>query len=191
MNGAKQNAKYHTEAPEGTSAKKYPRAFFLLGIFGTFVIIVISFVLLPSCVEELGRPTDSQEEDVSLPFSTISKGTFSGCTTKQNLVIKTQEQWVKLWKKHTSTRMPQTPTPKVDFTKQMILAIFGGQKPTGGFAVEIVKVEKGRDKIKVFFKETVPPPDALVSQVFTQLYHIIKVEKSDLPVTFEVKEDRR
>jgi len=71
------------------------------------------------------------------------------------------------------------------------LAIFGGQKPTGGFAVEIIKVQKGRDKIKVFFRETVPPPDAILAQVFTQPYHIVKVEKSDLPVTFEVKEGRR
>ena len=182
MNCAEQNPKYDSKAGNGMTGKSLVIHLLFRYLFATFVPIVA--LLLPSCVQELARPTDSQKKDVSPPFSTISKGAFSGCTNKQNLVVKTPEEWKELWKKHTSIRKPQTPTPKVDFVKEMILAVFSGQKPTGGFAVEIVRVEKAKNELKVYFRETVPPPDAGVPEVFTQPYHIIEMEKSDLPVIF-------
>lgn len=125
----------------------------------------------------------------SLEFTTIEKGFFSGFTKRKNWVIKTQEQWLKLWNMHTSTRIPHPPSPVIDFTKNMVLAVFIGQKPTGGFSVEIIRVEKKEDTIVVFFRETKPSPDAEVTAVLTQPYHIIKIKKTDLPVVFKNLEE--
>jgi len=127
----------------------------------------------------------------SLEFDTIEKGFFSGITEKKNLVIRTQDQRAKLWNKHTSIRIPPPEAPAIDFTENMILAVFMGQKPSGSFAVEITRVEKCENGLVVFFSEVEPPPDAVVTAVLTQPYHIIRIEKSNLPVKFKKTEEER
>ena len=127
----------------------------------------------------------------SLEFDTIEKGFFSGITEKKNLVIRTQDQRAKLWNKHTSIRIPPPEAPAIDFTENMILAVFMGQKPSGGFAVEITRVEKCKNGLVIFFSEVEPPLDAVVTAVLTQPYHIIKIEKSNLLVKFKKSEEEK
>jgi len=129
---------------------------------------------------------------VFLKFETIGKGFFSGFTERKNWVIRTQEQWAELWSIHTSTRIPHTSPPAIDFARDMVLAVFMGQRPSGGFSIEITKVEKVENTIVVFFRETEPAPEAEVTAVLTQPYHIIKIEKTDLPVIFKnIKESTK
>jgi len=66
-----------------------------------------------------------------------------------------------------------------------------GEKASGGFAVEITRVEKCGDELVVFFSEVEPPADAVVTTVLTQPYHIIKIEKIDLKTKFKKSEEER
>jgi len=127
----------------------------------------------------------------TLEFDTIEKGFFSDITEKKDLIIRTQDEWAKLWNKHTSIRIPYPEAPVIDFTENMILAVFMGQKPSGGFALEITRVEKCENGLIVFFSEVEPPPDAVVTAVLTQPYYIIRIEKSNLPVKFKKTEEER
>jgi len=143
-------------------------------------------------VKNKQKSSIEKESTVILKFETIEKGFFSGFTERKNWVIRTQEQWMELWGTHTSIRIPHPTPPPVDFGKEMILAVFTGQKPSGGFAVEITRVEKYENELVASFIEVRPPPDALVTQVLTQPYHIIKMKKSDLPVRFKkIKEKKK
>ena len=125
------------------------------------------------------------KEPTCLEFETIEKGFFSGITKQKNLTIRTQNEWNKLWDSHTSTRIPHPKIPVIDFTKNMVLAVFMGQRRTGGFAVEIKKIEKYRSELVVLFTETEPASKAAVTAVLTQPYHIVKIRKVNLPVKFK------
>jgi len=140
----------------------------------------------PQRIEEM-----TEKSVKSLEFTTIERGFFSGFTEKKNWVIKTQEQWTELWNVHTLTRIPHPAPPAVNFEKEMVLAVFIGQRPTGGFAAEITKIKKYGNELIVFFTEVKPAPDALVTQVLTQPYHIIKIEKNSLPVKFKKVEENK
>lgn len=161
--------------------------FFMVGIFGepAFSRWKESFIL-----KNNQRLSEEKEVGVSLEFETVEKGFFSGITEQKKLIIKTRDQWKNLWNKHTSIRLPPSEVPAIDFTKNMIIVVFMGQKPTGGFAIEITKIKKYKDEIVTSFAEGRPPSDALVTQVLIQPYHIVKVKRSNLPVRFKKIEGR-
>ena len=66
-----------------------------------------------------------------------------------------------------------------------------GQKSISGFVVKITKVEKYENELVAFFTEVKPSPNAEVTQVLTQPYPIIKIEKSNLPVIFKKVEENK
>lgn len=121
----------------------------------------------------------TQEE---LPFSTILKGEWSEHPEKKNYVIKTEGDWAGLLSK-TGAELPE-PT---DFTKNMVIAAFQGEYPTGGYSIEITKIVETENNIEVFVKEISPGTNCNVTKAFTRPYHIIKVQKSDKEVVFKVE----
>ena len=73
--------------------------------------------------------------------------------------------------------------PDVDFSSLMVIAVFRGEFPTGGYSTEIMEVTGSSGKITVTVDET-DPGGGMALQVLTQPYHIIKLGKSHLPVEF-------
>lgn len=115
-----------------------------------------------------------------MDFKTIDKGFRSGVTSPERLVIKDAQTWQDLWKRHS----PMRPMPAVDFSTRMLIAVFAGEKATGGYAITIYKVAEEGKTITVHFHEISPPPDAIVVQVITQPYHIVEIEKTPLEIVF-------
>jgi hypothetical protein len=122
-----------------------------------------------------------------VPFQTLLKGNHSGIRERQFLVISSRAKWDDLWRSHSSLNLPKQELPAVDFESESVLALFSGEKRTGGYAIEVVKVEDdpATAQLKVFYRETAPPPNAIVTQGLTQPFHMIKLaRKADLPVVF-------
>jgi hypothetical protein len=121
-----------------------------------------------------------------MPFVTVDKGFTSGIRERRLLAIKTTKEWRNLWEAHTAVVTPPKPLPAVDFKKEMIVAVFSGEKPSGGHGIEIVTIEENSAKreTRVIFRETKPPPGAMVTAALTQPYHVVKLKKIDIPVTF-------
>jgi hypothetical protein len=108
----------------------------------------------------------------------LAKGAFSGITNRQQLVITNQQAWEQLWAKHNVTSKPTEKIPKVDFEKEMIIAIAMGKQRTGGYRIEITGVETGADKLRITYKRYAPPPDGINLQVITSPFHFVAVPKS-------------
>jgi len=121
-----------------------------------------------------------------LAFNTIDKGFMSGVRQRQLLVIKSEAQWKEIWQVHVGLVSPAREVPSIDFDKEMVVAVFLGERSSGGYGVEIKAVEQDREKrqLRVVLRETKPAGGAMVIQALTQPYHIVKVKKSELPVTF-------
>ena len=125
-----------------------------------------------------------QSPDV--PFVTVDRGFNSGIRERKLLVIKTEKEWKDLWQAHTAITTPPKSLPAVDFEKEMIVAVFSGEKPSGGHGIEILKIEEdsAKPEVRVTFREMKPPAGGMVTAALTQPYHIVKLKKVDLPVVF-------
>jgi hypothetical protein len=61
----------------------------------------------------------------------------------------------------------------------MVVAVFLGEKPTGGYAIEITRAAKTDRGIEVGYTEQTPAPGAMTIQALTQPFHIVRIPKSD------------
>lgn len=78
--------------------------------------------------------------------------------------------------------------PKVDFEKEMVLAVFAGEKRTGGHRIQLEKVllkqSQTKPKYYVLYRETAPPADAMVTMALTYPSHVVVVPKVTSEVMF-------
>jgi hypothetical protein len=83
--------------------------------------------------------------------------------------------------------MPKQELPRVDFEAEIVVAVFLGERRTGGHAIEVSKVEEHPEtaQLKVYYREIAPPRNAIVTQALTQPFHIVKLGwKTDALVIF-------
>jgi hypothetical protein len=129
---------------------------------------------------------------MNIDFTTISRGADSGYQSASQTVIDNQEGWINLWQQHTSDTEPPPPVPQVDFTSYNVVAVFAGEKSTGGYSVEIVTVEtrnfqtKDLPSLVIVVEYRQPQPEDFVTEAMTYPYHMIKIPQIDVKnVVFE------
>jgi hypothetical protein len=114
-------------------------------------------------------------------MKTVDKGPMSGLDAPRQVTVRTPAEFATLWKSHAADRK----MPDVDFTKNMVVGIFLGSRPTAGFGVEIVSAQPESGTLLVKYKETRPSRDTIAAQVLTSPFHLVAVPKFDGTVRFE------
>jgi len=114
-----------------------------------------------------------------VPFKTIAKGYRSGVREPLQTVVGNQTDWQSLWKRHTSIGITPAPPPSVDFDREMVVGVFAGEKPTGGYDVEIINAEQTDSAVTVHYREKSPPPGSIVTQALTQPFHLIRLARNE------------
>jgi hypothetical protein len=140
---------------------------------------ILGMVILSGCA--------STEASGELPRRDLAKGAFSGIQDSQQHVIRTEAAWQKLWKQHAATRQPPPEPPTVNFDREMVIAAFMGLRRTGGFAVEIARVESAQKNLQITVVESSPPEGGMSLQALTAPFHIVAVPKSKLPEKFSTE----
>jgi hypothetical protein len=77
--------------------------------------------------------------------------------------------------------------PAIDFQKQMIVGVSAGVQPTGGYRVEVTRVEEDRDgkgATIVLWRLRTPPPDQLAAQELTHPAEVVLIERREGLVQF-------
>jgi PrcB C-terminal len=112
----------------------------------------------------------------------LDKGDRSQIMSAREVVVRTAAEWDALWRAHLPTRQPGA----VDFSKDMVVGVFLGSRPTPGYGVTIVSAVEEGNVLRVRYRETSPPADAIAAQVITFPYQIVAIPKSTLTdVSFE------
>ena len=135
-----------------------------------------------ACVTAAGCFAGAADENQGL--RDLGRGQRSGVRKAEQLVIQTPEAWQKLWAEHTAKVEPRPPLPNVDFNREMVIAVFMGEKPTGGYSIQVTGVKASENALTVTYRTKQPPPDAIVTQALTQPFHFVAVPKSSRPVKF-------
>lgn len=123
-------------------------------------------------------------EASSVQFITVEKGVYSGISERALIVVRSEDDWNMLWARHVSMTSPKPDAPQIDFSKDMVIGVFTGLRPSGGYEAEIVKTERDEMAMTVFYREVRPSPEDIVSAVMTQPYHLIKTERQYVQIEF-------
>jgi hypothetical protein len=117
--------------------------------------------------------------DKAIPFSTVERGFHSEIREAISTVFRSEDRWKRFWMRHAASE----PHP-IDFSKEMAIAVFMGEQQTGGFSLDIQQVEDKSGLLKVLVHITKADQETIIPHVLTQPYHIIKLQKMDVPIRF-------
>jgi hypothetical protein len=136
-------------------------------------------VTKPRPLSQLAAEQTNTKLTVDISFQTVAKGSRSGVREPLQMVIRSQAEWDTLWKRHVSIETNLPPAPAIDFNKEIVIAVFLGEKPTGGYDVEIIRAEQRDGALVIHYREKSPPSAGIVIQSLTQPFHIIQVIRDD------------
>ena len=139
--------------------------------------LVLLALLLSACQAQV------KEEDIfNVPFSTLAKGQYSQLPLAKELVIRDTTAWQHLWLAHTGD--PGKHPPSIDFRTNMVMAFFLGQRPTGGYAIQVQRIRATDNHLLVELNVKRPDSHMAATMALTQTHTIIKLPRYDLPVKF-------
>jgi hypothetical protein len=107
---------------------------------------------------------------------TIEKGDQSNVEDAKQALVRTDAEFKQLWQQHA----PDRPPPKVDFSKEMVVAVFMGSRPNAGFSTTITSAMAANGALVVRYTETMPGPGTVSAQILTFPYHIVAIAKADV-----------
>jgi len=117
---------------------------------------------------------------VYVPFTEITKGQRSKVTERTNYLITSSVEFNELWKLVDAPGQP----PIVNFDENNIIAVFAGEEPNAGYAIEVAHVGDADSRV-VAVTLTKPGGSCLLAKKLTQPYQIIELPKTTLPLTHE------
>lgn len=125
---------------------------------------------------------DKEQGAVTAKIRHLATGTTSGFHERVTAVAGDAVAWKGMWDRHTANVTPKPPLPEVDFKNEMVIGVFDGDKPTGGYTVSVKQVILTPKSVKVKVASSSPPPGSMTSQMVTQPFDIIAAPKSSAPV---------
>ncbi len=114
------------------------------------------------------------------PTRSIDRGAQSRIESARQAAIRDRDAWDVLWRTHA----PDRPQPAVDFSREIVVGVFLGLRPTAGYAVDVVGFYEMGDDVVVQYRETTPARDSIAAQVVVSPYHIVTIPKKSGKVTF-------
>jgi hypothetical protein len=160
----------------------------ILGCFVIWSLFILFLNISPSQAHEITNPhplsqlaagQSDTKLTVDTSFQTVVKGSRSGVREPLQIVIRSQAEWDALWKRHVAIETNPPPPPAIDFNKQIVIGVFLGEKPTGGYDVEIIRTEQSDGALVIHYREKSRLPGSIVIQALTQPFHIIQVVRDD------------
>lgn len=126
---------------------------------------------------------------VAISFRVIDSGTqAANAKTRKNYAAYTADSFKKLWEIARGANAPALPS--VDFSKEYVIGVFAGEKPSGGYSITVSSITDAGDTRTVAVTISKPGEGCVTTQALTSPYQIIIVpesiaflERSDTEVT--------
>ncbi|MCH8851238.1 MAG: protease complex subunit PrcB family protein [Planctomycetes bacterium] len=158
----------------------------------SFTAIVLSFgICFCGCAKEgAALDKDSPKQDqVSMKIILPEQSRRWRYPTPAQYVIRSEGQWQKMWRRgHPPRRVAEQPPPPppMSFEKEMIIAVFQGMCPSGGYRIEIKEINETDEGINVVVQQRRPGPQEGTTAVITNPSHLVSVPRSDKVVRFRI-----
>lgn len=123
------------------------------------------------------------EAVVNLVFSTVAKDAFSGIRERRTEVVRGIVAWERLWSEHTAGRTPAPPLPPVDFSSQMLVAVFAGDL-RGCHEFDIRRVNVRGINVVVEYEDRDINAETICIAAITNPMHVVAVPLIESDVVF-------
>lgn len=134
---------------------------------GPLRITIVRPTVLPPEVDALVTLLNVLDQKIATS-AVLDSGAMSRVTTAGTTVIRDQAALDALWLQHSTGA-----APTVDFTQNVVVALFMGQQSTGGYSITVSKTERFGDDMHLTVQRTVPT--GIVTQVITSPFEIVSV----------------
>ncbi|MGS2760745.1 protease complex subunit PrcB family protein [Sinomicrobium sp. M5D2P9] len=150
------------------------------------VLLIGVIILFCACMgaKQDGKAQSGDTGEKSLDYKILLEDSYGGTDTAENRVITSQEELEKVYGIINRTRRPGIEVPKVDFTKSMVVAMFMGQRSSGGNRVEIEKIEEAGGAVQVYVRNIQPAEGDMTSMAITNPFIFAELPRSDKQVVF-------
>lgn len=128
--------------------------------------------------------TASTKEEIS--FTVVAEGdTAADYPDQQGVVIASQSDWEMLWEQLHRYTIPRPALPEVDLMQHTLLAVFAGEKRSGGYTIQVERIIQTDQAVTVHVTETAPGPEDITTALITYPYQVVKIPHTSLPVHFD------
>jgi hypothetical protein len=123
-------------------------------------------------------------EGAPVPFTPVSRGSHGGVTERRFVLVNALEEWKELWIEIKGCVAPVPPVPEVDFSRQVIAAVFQGLQRSGGYSISVEAIIETVDRVEVEVREKEPGPRSLVTMALTSPWEAVAFPRPTKPVLF-------
>lgn len=118
------------------------------------------------------------QDSQAVQFNVLDTGTHAvGIAVRKNYAVYANEDFETLWEM--ARGVDGLPPPKIDFSKEYVIGVFAGQKPTGGNSIAVASVIDAGAVRTVAVTLTKPGSNCMVTQSLINPYQIVAVPLSD------------
>lgn len=142
------------------------------------VVLAMVVMALSACTAT--APVTPDEGPRALPFGELARGNNSHQTERRHMLITDQATLLAVWR-DLDGRMP----PSIDFERQAVLAVFMGQRRTGGYSIRVDEVVRDGDVLKVGVETRSPGADCITTQALTEPYHLVVIPSGAVRAEFQ------
>jgi hypothetical protein len=134
--------------------------------------------------ESATQPEDAPEAAVTVPVRTLAQGLQSAIRFPATRAVTNPAAYTEFWRAITANDASAPAEPDVDFGAEQVIVVLMGERPTAGYAVNIVSVVDVGSEIEVEIDVRQPAPGDVVAQVVTAPFLIAAIPFPDVPVRF-------
>jgi hypothetical protein len=122
------------------------------------------------------RPSADMMEDRTnvVEFSVLATGTMSGYEGRRMVELITNESdWQRAW----GTVGGGRPQPEINFNTRAVLVVYQGQKPSGGYSIEIAEIRRDGTVLAIKVSERRPAFGDVTTQVITSPFVVVSIPR--------------
>lgn len=121
-----------------------------------------------------GRPTPAEpyqgySSGTALEVRRIGQWTHTGIRERRRLVIQDDSALAQFW----SELAVGDERPKVDFSRELVIAVASGQQPTGGFSIAVEQASQKQGELTIRVVETGPGRNCVTTSELTQPVEVV------------------
>lgn len=158
------------------------------------LVLIVALLLVGGCDSVGTDPDEGTNFDTELVTQSLTSGAvntgeidsgqYGEVVEGTQTVLRDQAAYESLWSQLHGDQSTTPDPPTVDFESEIVVAVVLGERPTGGYEVEIDEVLASEEdgEMRVEYTETVPGDACAVMQVQTSPYVLVTVDIQDQPV---------
>ncbi|MBT8309341.1 MAG: protease complex subunit PrcB family protein, partial [Bacteroidia bacterium] len=129
----------------------------------------------PAMTKEISKETEQESQD----YFVILQEAYGGLEKEENRVITNNKELHEAYGIINRFRRPGLPVPEIDFEKYNVVAIFLGERSSGGYSAEISSISSVKNDLVINVKENRPNPDENQVTAICQPFCFVKIPKPD------------